>query len=726
MEADRHAASQADQSTQKLQSTADDREEVAVKPRCENARFSSTGEIGACIHEASPIFHMLYSPVGLVAPEILSKYDEANTEAALDGFVLRPNTIIDMESCISLSTHVYAKWIQHSIQTGNGEATAIVSYAETTGRFQLNTNRPGPLACNTIVDKTSVQEALRSLADVALNEAVKRHLIEGGDERLHLAPVPSWSGEESGSNKYFCPPYPAPPGTIVRSSCTCSPPSLAGFEAARTRLWALWNGNESAESAFGDVRRRIAVALGIQTRHHAVLHPSGTDAEFTALLVGLRMAQRQGCTEVVSIVVGAKEVGSNTAVAASGRHFSAWLPVGSEACDGKMAGLGLAHGSAAIGSDSFCDGVRVVELAARRDDGTVVPDFHDQVLEALEAATRRATLDGQNKPFFIVHAVNGSKLGSRITSHTLVEQIQSRYGEAVLFVLDACQARTDTHELDWYLARGAVVLITASKFYGAPGFCAAALVPQATAVVSQLIGIGTTAASDQQAAVVGGLGSYITQLEVPAELAALRSALPRRPANVGLLLRWSSGLAEMERFARLGMSGRQAICQWVHRVRGLIRERAPRLQLLGDNGCVHVNMANEAELPAAPSFVGGVNSIVSFGVRGITKAGEARQALLGLAALRQLHEWLTMDVRAWLPASASDAERQTAETRCYVGQPVNIGGFAVLRLAVGASMASDIAEDKQHLDDALTDDDKTLDKILLVVKYRGVFGGRKI
>ncbi|OAA54477.1 Pyridoxal phosphate-dependent transferase, major region, subdomain 1 [Niveomyces insectorum RCEF 264] len=657
--------------------------DVTVSPAAETgSRFLSTCEVEECIRRVSPVLHPLISLVGRVAPEIMSPYDVAG-DAVLDGFALRPSTLPDFESSVAFSTRVYETWIRHGGLTYDGTALPGISYAEATGRFRLDTAEPGPFSGRYFVDKAGLWRTLSSLVDVALSEAVKQHLTEGGDERLHLQPFPDDVGGGNGTgsggigvNKYYCPPHPVSHGTVVRSSCTCSPPSVAGFEAARRCLAALWNGSLSAEKAFDVIRNRISAILGVQTAHHVVLHPSGTDAEFTALLIGLNQARSLGRTGVVSIVVGAKE-------------------------------------AAAVDGSDLRDGVRVVQLAARRDDGSTIADFDALVMQTLRAAADdvgAAPHEQEHKPFFIVHAVDGSKLGSHITSRSLVEQIRAQYGDdRVLFVLDACQARTDRDELDWYLSRNAVVLITGSKFYGAPGFCAAALVPHAAAAAGQLIvsarehGVGTGRHR---------LGCYITQLEVPAELDALRNALPAGPVNVGLLLRWTCGVAEMERFARAQQAGRQAIRQWVGRARALIHARKPYFQLLGDDGCNDNDGANGGPATATATFVGGVNSIISFGLR-----RQANGPRLDAAALRCLHRWLTMDIARLLPATATEAERRTAKSKCFVGQPVDLGDMAVLRLAMGASLASDIAEGSRCLDDVLADDGRVLDKLVLSIKY---------
>ncbi|CAK7206949.1 hypothetical protein SEUCBS139899_009756 [Sporothrix eucalyptigena] len=684
------------------------------------SRFLSNQEVRECIRSTSPVLHTPVSPTGRVDPEILSQYDKDVDDAVLDGFSLRPNTIGDMECRIAFSTRVHQEWIRHSALAYNGTALPGISYAEATGHFQLEAPGPGPLPGDFFIDKAGLQRTLASLVRVALNEGVKQHLTEGGDERLHLSLATGKKRGHQGVNKYHCPPHPVPSSTVVRGSCTCSPPSPRGFQAAQNLLYALWNGTASAEDAFCDVRRRISTALRIRTAHHVILHPSGTDAEFTALLVGLNQARRIGCSGVVNVVVGAKEVGSNTATAAGGHHFANYFPVDGTTSTEIAKEPGIAFQSVAVGGGDLRDGIKVVELAVRSDDGSTRSDFDAIVLQTLEAASKDCISDGGPQPFFVVHAVDGSKLGSHITSRALVEQIHSLYGRHVLFVLDACQARTDAEELDWYLSHNAVVLVTASKFFGAPGFCAAVLVPHAAAEAGHLTMSGTAAMREWPSKSEYNLGKYITRLEVPPELAALRESLPPGPTNVGLLLRWSCGVAEMERFAQAGQAGRQAIGQWVDGVRDVIRHRRPHLQLLRDSGC---NDDDEVPFPAAPTFVGGVNSIVSFCIaRGERTVDDSDRVMAGASLfnavdLKRFHKWLTEDISGSLPAVATDAERQVARLTSFIGQPVDLGNCAVLRLAIGASLASDLADGSRYLGDVLADDGKVLDKILLAKRY---------
>jgi len=630
------------------------------------SRFLSAGEVEECIRDASDIFHVL-TPGGKMPPEIISPYDNIKrASGGLDGFALRPPTIFDRAGTSSFSTRVYREWLKTGALSYSGIALPGMSYMEATGTFRLDSLGPGHYPGDYFLDARGLNRTLASLADVALREAVKQHLTEGGDERLHLSP--------SGGNKYFCPPHPVA-DMIIRGSCTCSPPAQAGFDAACRRLKGIWSEDETLEEAFDDVRARISRAMGIETQHHVVLHPSGTDAEFTPLLVGAGMARILGCSGVVNVVVGAGEVGSNTPNAAGGCHFSQFMPNGNVKSTAKLV-------------QDFENGTQVLQLKARLADGTMVADFDQLVLESMKKAE-----EGQRKPFFIMHAVDGSKLGSHITSRELVLEAQRRYGDRVLVVLDACQARTERQELDWYLSHGAVVLITASKFYGAPGFCAAALVPDSASSVLK-----------EGSAVPEGLGDYLTKFEVPSVLQGLHAALPSDTVNMGLLLRWTCGVTSMEMLARLGPEARdEAIRGWVLGAEKLIRKRRPQLELL---------LGEASEGRQQPSQLGGVNSIIGFKVR-----SEDGQRLLDAATLRRIHQWLTQDVSDRLPSWATELERRAAAVKCFIGQPVDLGDFAILRLAMGAALAYELGEDMGRLETALENDDRILDKVELLVKY---------
>lgn len=551
-----------------------------------------------------------------------------------------------------------AAWISGSPQ---------LQYSKENGSFQIrvmDTASRTPDPSTAFVTESGLAATLDTLEDAALDECVSRHLTEGGDDRLHLS--------DAGVNKYFCPPRPLSQDVVIRGSCTCSSPTPDGFEAARRLLRSLWSGRGSFGASMDDIRVRLSNVLQISVPHEVVLHPSGSDAELIPLVIAAVRARELGCSGVVNIVAAAGEVGSGTALAAGGRHFSEFTPCGGMAINGDV----LAD---------FPNSTTVVELKPRNTDGSCIGNYDELVEQVIN--THQHT---DANPYFVVHAVDGSKTGLRLPSQEFLSKLFDRLGNRLLVVLDACQCRSEPEELNWFLERGGVVLVTSSKFYSAPGFCGAVLVPKDSVQVL-----------DETPAPVG-LKDYLTKYEVPRSIRALRNSLPTGPKNVGLLLRWVCGITEMEMFSAMGDSVKNAMRDWVYGVRDLVCKRRPMLDLI-DVDC--------AECVGDETRSGGVNSVVS--IKFLTKCGSGH---LGATTLRRVHHYLTIDASKKMPSHASAEEKKIVSLRCMVGQPVKLGNFGVLRLAVGAPMARDIAQ-PGRLQLALKDDEKILEKMMVLARY---------
>lgn len=560
-----------------------------------------------------------------------------------------------------LNIAVHSEWAK-----GRGSAWVLgvpsIDFVSESFTFQLN--------ATTAVSESGLEAALDTLEDAALDNCLSTHLVEGGDDRLHLHPTTQ-------TNKYHCPPYPLGEDVIIRGSCTCSAPSKDGFEAARHLLRRIWQGTLPYQRAFDDTRSAISRLLAIRTPHQTILHPSGSDAELIPVAIAALRARAQSCTRIINIVVAAGEVGSGTAPAAGGRHFSAFAPSGSTVVEGAVA-------------DDFPDNLDVVEIKPRGGDGAIHPDYDALVMDAVATAERDHEL-----PYFIVHAVDGSKTGLRVPSRSAISKLHARLGDRLLIVLDACQCRSEAAEIEWFLERGAVVLVTASKFFGAPGFCGAVLVPLDAA---RLLGSQTRAPA--------GLSDYLTKWDVPQSMTGLYNSLPEGPINIGLLTRWACGLAEMELFTQQGRLVKDAMRNWVHGVSKLVEERSPKMSLIGvaDGGC-GAGFDDDTRY-------GGINSIVS--IKFLTTCGSKH---LCADTLKNVHRLLTIDASAELPSYATDVERKIASRRCFVGQPVKLGDYGVLRLAIGATLAREIAATRNGLAEALREDSAVLDKMAVLSKY---------
>jgi hypothetical protein len=67
-------------------------------------------------------------------------------------------------------------------------------------------------------------------------------------------------------------------------------------------------------------------------------------------------------------------------------------------------------------------------------------------------------------------------------------------------------------------------------------------------------------------------------------------------------------------------------------------------------------------------------------------ADDGREQPLDLAAAKQVHRWLNVDVSSWLPAGTLCAARRLAALPCHLGQPVALGRTAALRVCIGAGL----------------------------------------
>ncbi|KAF2675047.1 hypothetical protein BT63DRAFT_450031 [Microthyrium microscopicum] len=561
-------------------------------------------------------------------------------------FVLRPPTITDENELKTLSATVYRQWLKKLETSASMLGCPEIQFDEKFNCFVLFL--PGP---EDLVPDLGLVAALDIIESIILAECVAKHLTEGGDDRLHLDP-------DTGVNKYFCPPRPVPDETIQRSSCTCSAPSRCGFVTACNLLQQIWLGAIDFDDACEDVRTKMKRALRLETpSYEVILHPSGSDAELLPLAYALSKARAIGCSNIVNIVVAAGEVGSGTAAAAGGLHFNEYVPSGRLVKSGERV-------------TGFPTNTVVIDIPPRTSTGCLVFNYDNELKERVEAACK-----SYSNPFFVIHAVDGSKTGLRLPSQSVLDALRQRLKERLLVVLDACQGRSDGQELDWYLSREAMVLVTASKFFGAPGFCGAVLVPQEISLHLETYKLD-----------VSGLGDYITKYEIAHSLPRLRHSLPEGPKNIGLLLRWACGVTEMERFTEMGSAARHVIRQWVEVVERQVKKRNPYLELLD-------NQQRQPKTRRDVTRLGGYNSVISIKI-----LGPDGTHYLDTAKLRRIHQLLTIDASRLLPEDTPPDDIQKVIVQCYVGQPVNLGKFGVLRMAMGAPLACDLAIDMDRFE----------------------------
>jgi hypothetical protein len=429
-------------------------------------------------------------------------------------------------------------------------------------------------------------------------------LASGGDDRLTLDP-------RTGLNKYGCAPWPRP-DVISFGSCTASSLSQGAFDAAESARRALLAASlaTAPATALAEASEAIGDAIlrhyGVEDLAEAVLAASGTDAAL--VVTGLLAAEHPG-RQSTSILVSPSETGSGVPNAVQGRHFASCSPSGNAVFKGEPI-------------EGLPQGPRLVTIALR--DGYGAPRPACAIEADCEAAIRAGVAEGQ----VVLHAMDGSKTGLTAPDRACCRRLAGLFGDRLDIVIDACQARIEPGMVRWYLAQGFPVLLTGSKFFGAPGFCGAVLFPRAR--LRRITNAGRLPA---------GLAAY----------ARLQGGFGSRRCP-GLVLRWTAALHEMTRFAQLDPKDVRA-----------------RLETIGSSIRAALAADDRFALVDAPRPPG-----------------------MGWSDCRSVFTFTVRDgAHPMPPARLRSLYATLAETDppCQIGQPVELGtpSLGGLRLAIGAA-----------------------------------------
>ena len=331
-------------------------------------------------------------------------------------------------------------------------------------------------------------------------------LCLGGDARIALDPV-------TGLNAYGCPPLPRDEFPAY-GSCTASILSAKGQAAARDLLERLLDGESAPGLAYGRLRATLSGLLGLDPGAKIVFAASGTDLH----LLAAQAVAAAGPGALTVLMADASETGCGVPAALAGKH-----PGPRSA----LAGPVPVSSPLEMGAEP-----RLVELPLRSAEG--LPRAAEELDAAFEAAASRAVDAGQR---VLLVLSDLSKTGLLAPSPACALRLRQRFSGRLDVLVDACQLRLSPATLRAYLARGALVAITGSKFATGPAFCGALLLPAATA----------QAWAGQR--LPASLAAYSARGDWPQGW-TVRAAL-QAEANLGLLLRWEAALAEMRAFLAL-------------------------------------------------------------------------------------------------------------------------------------------------------------------------------
>jgi len=349
---------------------------------------------------------------------------------------------------------------------------------------------------------------------------------------------------------------------------------------------------------------------------------------------------------MISILVGPREVGSGTPLAAAWRHYDRRSP----------SGLGVEPGEPVdrcLATRVALEGVvlRTAEGAVRSGS-----DLAAEVSDAVAAAKAAQAIA-------FLHVVAHSKTGVHAPSLPQVEQLVEANDHLVV-LLDAAQGRLGRRRIRECVEAGYLVTLTGSKFYGGPPFSGALLVPS------------RFRPSERGIRLPPGLGAYFSACEVPPSWREQRRTLAPEP-NWGTLLRWTAALADVDAYYALPWELRRRILRHFEDAVPSVFAGSEAIELLPP-------YRPPVELEAR-----GIEAMTT--VFGFFVGPRHRRQRFDQARLRGLYGDLATD----LSATAAGADRELLGHEYHLGQPVEIGpDAAVLRVAIGGELVTRIACDE--------------------------------
>lgn len=428
-------------------------------------------------------------------------------------------------------------------------------------------------------------------------DSLNAMFTSGADERLFL--------NERGEIKYGIALL--DPERVNRGSCTCNPLSYDCLDVIERvvgthRSDADWIGLRERQS--GELAEQIRPGGGEEL--DLFFAPSGTDLIYYPQLFSRLLHPHQ---PILNIVTCTEELGSGTALAAHGRYFA----------DFNQFGEPVERGEALIDPDM----IGAHFISARSADGRIIDP---------EAEIRRL-IETHPDHRIIVNLVFGSKSG--IADN--LEMIPSLQADNVLWNVDMCQFRHSQDIVVGLVRRGAMVMLTGSKFYQSAPFCGVLVAPRSLGTA--LAGVADFSPADRFARV-------FSRYDWPSRIGE-RRRLPGRINRAGIL-RWQTALEEIARFNRLDPArAADKIARWNRFVLGAL-QRDPHFEIMPDQSLTNP-------------------TIVSFRVR----CGER---YLDHDELTTLHRRLV----------AQDHHAARPFRKLFIGQPVAYTGRSFLRLAVGS------------------------------------------
>ena len=426
---------------------------------------------------------------------------------------------------------------------------------------------------------------------------ISQILTEGCDERVHIIP-------ETGLNKYHLNPVNYET-LLQRGSCTANLLTRRSHGVAKAFLGKYDELNYELLLETQSARLKSLVGSEFNDPFDIYFAPSGSDLVYYPLMFQLMLNPGK---KLINVVSCPEELGSGSKYASETRFYANYNQFGENIVKGE-----------------FVDPARTSEvhyLDARDEDGNILD--RTAAIQEIIANNPDASVVGS--------LVFGSKSGIKDDLNVIDPDSDT------MWVVDLCQFRVDPKLIHDLLEKGVMVMLTGSKFFQAPPFCAAMLVPRKW----------SEKLSDVDASVIAPYGKLFSAYDVPFFMQNMREHLPTRE-NKALRLRWEIALDEMEAYRYWSTKETDdIIVRWATGVMSRL-ETSDYFKLMPDQ--LKTNM-----------------SIISFQVWVDGKA-------LDNAQLKELFKAITTSTHEGFEGGFD---------RVFFGQPVQYGSKSFIRLAIGA------------------------------------------
>ena len=453
-----------------------------------------------------------------------------------------------------------------------------------------------------------------------------RMLLSGGDERLSIDPA-------TGRNRYLTSPTPRDDETPFGSS-TANTITRLGYRAAVAdlgRVLAVDHGRRNTIQEWIETQRASLIARFGNRDSDLVFASSGTDTE---LFAG-QFATIVAGSPLTNVLMAPAETGSGVPFAARGERFLSSTPFGGAKPPGERL-EGMEH------LDIELETIAILDSRGNPRPAEDVDDDAFRVVSAALAKGRSALL----------HLLDVSKTGGGGPSLAAARQIAALAPGRVVVAVDCCQMRSSAQRVRQYVDAGFLVMLTGSKFAGGPPFSGAMIAPREVFEQARI----------SKSPLPPGLRASTALLDWPESFRARAAPTAGVHVNLGLALRWSASLSEIDRFSDLSSD--------------LATQVAAAFE-------VHVRAVAEGSRHHHP--IDCRNNSAEWARTIVPVAIQRRDGRF--ASLREVQK-----LQARLLDIAADGAPSRRGRRFQVGQAVCVGDKVALRVCLGAPTISDIVE----------------------------------